>query len=132
VNPSAPPPEPSPPGSRTPLPSRTTALGSDVEVIRSAPDDLKRFLAGKADLRTVIAAVETAIPVLEAAQTEGAGGPWRAANPRRTSCPSLSACLEVVVPFPAVDPAAAAVDYFLVGVTGLAPRDVALRDGNQS
>ena len=66
--PSDPPPEPSPPDSRTPSPSRTTASGSNLEVIRRALDDLKRFLADKADLGTVIAAVETAIPVLEAAQ----------------------------------------------------------------
>lgn len=36
------------------------------------------------------------------------------------------------MPSPAVDLAVAAVNHFLVGVTGLTPRDVALRDGNQS
>ena len=66
----APPPEPSPPDSRTPSPSSNTAPGRSPEAIRSTVISLRRFLAGDSDVATLVAAVQAAIPVLEAAAKE--------------------------------------------------------------
>ena len=66
----APPPEPSPPDSRTPSPSSNTAPGRSPEAIRGTVNRLKRFLAGDSDAATLVAAVQAAIPVLEAAAKE--------------------------------------------------------------
>lgn len=61
--------EPPPPHSRTTSSSSIAAFRLDLEAICSAIDYLKYFLAGKINLRTIVAAEQTAIPVLEAAQT---------------------------------------------------------------